>query len=103
MTARWRRQSRPAHDAHSLKSLYSQRLVTAFGPDLKPPARTIRPLCWALVAEPRIVVEHREHLWYLLAEAAQLEHGIMCQYLYSSFSLKQTVDEGLSEEQLAAI
>jgi hypothetical protein len=28
--------------------------------------------------EPSIVVEH---LWYLLAEASQLEHGIMCQYL----------------------
>jgi len=55
------------------------------------------------MAEPRIVVEHREHLWYLLAEAAQLEHGIMCQYLYAGFSLKEGVDEGLSEEQLAAI
>jgi hypothetical protein len=30
--------------------------------------------------EPGIVVEHREHLWWLLAEAAQLEHGILCQY-----------------------
>ncbi len=30
--------------------------------------------------EPPIVVEHREHLWWLLAEAAQLEHGIICQY-----------------------
>lgn len=57
----------------------------------------------AAMAEPRIVVEHREHLWYLLAEAAQLEHGIMCQYLYAGFSLKQSVEEGLSEEQLAAI
>ena len=35
------------------------------------------------MAEPRIVVEHREHLWYLLAEAAQVEHLIMCQYLYA--------------------
>jgi hypothetical protein len=31
------------------------------------------------MAEPRIVVENREHLWYLLTEAAQLEHMIMCQ------------------------
>jgi hypothetical protein len=36
------------------------------------------------MAEPRIVAEHREHLWWLLAEAAQLEHGIMCQYLYAA-------------------
>src|SRR5262249_22173281 len=55
------------------------------------------------MAEPRIVVEHREHLWYLLAEAAQLEHGIMCHYLYAGLSLKQGVDDGLTEGQLAAI
>ena len=26
------------------------------------------------MTEPKIVVTHREHLWWLLAEAAQLEH-----------------------------
>ena len=31
------------------------------------------------MAEPGVVVAHREHLWWLLAEAAQLEHMIMCQ------------------------
>jgi hypothetical protein len=55
------------------------------------------------VAEPTIVVEHREHLWYLLAEAAQVEHMIMCQYLYASFSLKSGTDDGLTEEQAAAV
>jgi hypothetical protein len=55
------------------------------------------------VAEPEIVVEHREHLWYLLAEAAQVEHLIMCQYLYASFSLKTEADEGLTAEQAAAV
>lgn len=55
------------------------------------------------VHEPKIVVEHREHLWYLLAEAAQLEHMIMCQYLYAEFTLKRDVDEGLTEEQFAAV
>ena len=55
------------------------------------------------MAETRIVVEHREHLWWLLAEAAQLEHGIMCQYLYAAFSLKAGTDEGVTEEQLEAI
>jgi Ferritin-like len=55
------------------------------------------------VAEPRIVVEHREHLWYLLAEAAQVEHLIMCQYLYASFSLKAGPQDGLTEEQAAAV
>ena len=55
------------------------------------------------MAEPTIVVEHREHLWYLLAEAAQVEHLIMCQYLYASFSLKGDPEDGLTEEQAAAV
>jgi hypothetical protein len=55
------------------------------------------------MAETRIVVEHREHLWWLLAEAAQLEHGIMCQYLYAAFSLKAGTDEGVTDDQLQAI
>jgi hypothetical protein len=55
------------------------------------------------MAEPVLVVESREHLWYLLTEAAQLEHMIMCQYLYALFSLKQGVDEGLTDAQAAAV
>jgi Ferritin-like len=55
------------------------------------------------VAEPTIVVEHREHLWYLLAEAAQVEHLIMCQYLNASFSLKAGPEDGLTADQAAAV
>jgi hypothetical protein len=55
------------------------------------------------MAEPLLVVESREDLWYLLTEASQLEHMIMCQYLYASFSLKGGTDEGLTEEQAAAV
>jgi hypothetical protein len=51
------------------------------------------------MAEPRIVVADREHLWWLLAEAAQLEHMIMCQYLFAEFSLKDGTGEGLTREQ----
>src|SRR5215471_17330207 len=40
------------------------------------------------MAEPEIVVANREHLWWLLAEASQLEHMIMCQYLFAEFTLK---------------
>jgi Ferritin-like len=54
------------------------------------------------MAEPKVVVAHREHLWWLLAEAAQLEHMIMCQYLYAEFSLKDT-PEGLTAEQAGAV
>src|SRR5215471_18075835 len=55
------------------------------------------------MAETRLVVEHREHLWSLLVEAAQFEHMIMCQYLYACFSLKGEPDEGLTAEQSDAV
>ena len=38
--------------------------------------------------EPKVVVANREDLWWLLTEASQLEHMIMCQYLFAEFSLK---------------
>jgi hypothetical protein len=54
-------------------------------------------------AEPEIVVGNREHLWFLLTEASQLEHMIMCQYLYAEFSLKSGTEEGLTPEQADAV
>src|SRR5262245_11071094 len=56
-------------------------------------------------AEPEapFVIEHREALIYMLCEAAELEHGIMCQYLFAAFSLKQRADEGLTAEELEAV
>jgi CDGSH-type Zn-finger protein/truncated hemoglobin YjbI len=53
--------------------------------------------------EAPLVIEHREALYYMLCEAAELEHGIMCQYLYAAFSLKQSEDEGLSPEEAQAV
>src|SRR5260221_14094971 len=53
--------------------------------------------------EAPFVIEHREALIYMLCEAAELEHGIMCQYLFAAFSLKQSTDEGLTEAELAAV
>ena len=55
------------------------------------------------MTETKLVVEHREHLWNLLIEASQVEHLIMCQYLYASFSLKSGPDEGLTAEQAEAV
>src|SRR5437762_12978392 len=52
--------------------------------------------------EAPFVIEHREALIYMLCEAAELEHGIMCQYLYAAFSLKQSPDEGLTSEEAEA-
>ncbi len=53
--------------------------------------------------EAPFVIEHREALIYMLCEAAELEHGIMCQYLYAAFSLKQGTGEGLTDDELAAV
>jgi hypothetical protein len=47
------------------------------------------------ISEPKIVIAHREHLWQLLSEALQLEHMIMCQYLFAQFSLKDGARDGL--------
>ena len=50
-----------------------------------------------------IRIENRAQLIYLLTEAAELEHGIMCYYLFSAFSMKRDVEEGVTEDQLAII
>jgi hypothetical protein len=52
--------------------------------------------------EAPFVIEHREALIYMLCEAAELELGIMCQYLYAAFTLKQSEDEGLTKDEAAA-
>ena len=53
--------------------------------------------------EPPIVVEHRQQLIYLLREAAELEHTILCEYLFAAFTMKQRADEGITAEQLGAV
>lgn len=57
----------------------------------------------AVSAEPDIVVEHRKELTYLLSQAAELEHSVMCEYLYAAFSLKSAPGPGLGERQLEAV
>jgi hypothetical protein len=51
-------------------------------------------------AEPGLTVETREELVYLLGQACEIEHGLMCEYLYAQFSLKRGLDEGLTPSQL---
>jgi CDGSH-type Zn-finger protein/truncated hemoglobin YjbI len=53
--------------------------------------------------EAPFVIEHREALIYMLCEAAELEHAIMCQYLFAAFSIKESTDEGLSAAELEAV
>lgn len=50
-----------------------------------------------------MVIEHRDGLIYMLRQAAELEHGICCQYLFAAFSLKQAPEEGLTERQCASV
>jgi hypothetical protein len=53
--------------------------------------------------EPAIVVGDRKELAYLLSQAAELEHGLMCEYLYAAFSLKTSAGPGVRNGQLAAV
>src|SRR5690349_6173544 len=55
------------------------------------------------MAETKLVVDNREQLWTLLVEAVQIEHMVMCQYLYACSSLKTDPDEGLTAEQAGAV
>lgn len=48
-------------------------------------------------------IKDREELLFLLAEAAEFEHAVMCSYLYAGMSLKRSLDEGVTELELAAI
>jgi CDGSH-type Zn-finger protein/uncharacterized Fe-S cluster protein YjdI len=50
-----------------------------------------------------IVIQDREELFFLLCEAAEFEHTVMCSYLYAMWSLKRDVSEGVTPEELAAI
>ena len=56
-----------------------------------------------MAVEPPLRVEHREELVWLLAQACELEHGLMCEYLFAQFTLKRTQQEGLSVQQLAKV
>jgi CDGSH-type Zn-finger protein/uncharacterized Fe-S cluster protein YjdI len=48
-------------------------------------------------------LSQREILINLLYEAAELEHNLMCTYLYAAFSLKDGEGEGLNPEEAAAV
>jgi CDGSH-type Zn-finger protein/uncharacterized Fe-S cluster protein YjdI len=56
-----------------------------------------------MTEEINIAVNDREELIYLLTEAAQFEHVVMCTYLYAQWSLKKDESEGITAEEKAAI
>lgn len=55
-----------------------------------------------MAAEPDITVESRKELTYLLSQGAELEHALMCQYLYAAFSLKTAAD-GLDDAEVEQV
>lgn len=65
--------------------------------------RSDAPAAQEDATEPAIVVGSREQLLHLLAEAAEIEHALMCSYLYAAFSLKRKGEVGVSEAQGAAL
>ena len=56
-----------------------------------------------MYSKATVKIESRVHLLSTLAEAAELEHDLMCMYLYSVFSLKTSIGEGLTSEELEAV
>ncbi|MGW5108662.1 ferritin-like domain-containing protein [Nocardia sp. NPDC004123] len=66
-------------------------------------ARTIAARGGLAAPESPFVIEHREALIYMLCQAAELEHGIMCQYLFAAFSLKTSAAEGLSAAEVEKV
>ncbi len=55
----------------------------------------------AAPATKRVIT--RELALHALYEAAELEHNLMCTYLYAAFSLKDGVAEGLAPEEVEAV
>jgi Ferritin-like len=53
--------------------------------------------------EPVLRIESRQALLYTLSKAAELEHLIICQYLYAAYSLKRDASEGLPEELVQTV
>ncbi|MCE2932278.1 MAG: ferritin-like protein [Hyphomicrobiales bacterium] len=53
--------------------------------------------------EADILIETREDLLYLLAEAAEIEHNLMCCYLFAAWSLKRGPEDGLTTDQSSAV
>ena len=54
-------------------------------------------------APERLQGATRELLLHALYEAAELEHNLMCTYLYAAFSLKSGVEEGLNPRETVAV
>src|SRR5260370_37162066 len=54
-----------------------------------------------VAATKRVIT--RELALHALYEAAELEHNLMCTYLYAAFSLKDGEADGLNSDEAAAV
>src|SRR4029079_10666723 len=82
------------------KSLLSPTLLTS-----KSGARW-RGLCASEAKEihvPAVRIENRAQLIYLLTEAAEIEHNVLCCYLFAQFSMKDDASEGLTASQMETV
>jgi hypothetical protein len=50
------------------------------------------------VASPRLA--DREAVLHGVYEAAELEHNLMCTYLYAAFSLRNGAEDGLAPDEV---
>ena len=64
---------------------------------------TAQPVLVETAPANSAVIPTREQLVHRLYEAAELEHNLMCTYLYAAFSLKSGQEEGLTAEQSEAV
>lgn len=82
-----------------MKRLRNQRSMTSSRyPNHGMPEATVKE-----AAGQRVVVGSREQLLHLFAEAAEIEHTLMCSYLYAAFSLKRAGDPGISANMGATL
>jgi len=49
------------------------------------------------------MIETREQLIHTLTEAAEIEHNLLCSYLYAVFSMKRAGETGLTQDQADAV
>jgi hypothetical protein len=49
------------------------------------------------------MIQTREQLIHMLTEAAEIEHNLLCSYLYAVFSMKRAGERGLTEAQGEAV
>jgi hypothetical protein len=53
--------------------------------------------------DTKVVIGPREQIFHLLAEASEIEHTLMCSYLYAAFSLRSPDAPGFTRAEADAM